>query len=146
LKGILKWPLIVAAVVVVLRVITERAGAPGIVNNMLSVAVLHTLLAPLYFGFHIGKSSVQRPYRELIKLVVIYAVLTRAMILPTYWLARVFEWPEPRFFGLWGPEVSPFVGFIAVPFLTAASWVVGSLVVGGVIGSIVIAVTRKTTH
>ena len=45
LKEILKWPLIVAAIVVILRVILERAGAPAAVSNMLSVAALTTVLA-----------------------------------------------------------------------------------------------------
>ena len=143
LKGILKWPLIVAAIVVVLRVITERAGAPAAVNSALSVVALHTIIAPLYFAVKIGASGVPRPYGLLMKLIGIYAVLTRAMILPVYWLARIFAWPEPRFFGLAGPDVSPFVGFVAVPFLTAAFWIVASLVFGGLIGSITLAIARK---
>ena len=143
LKGILKWPLIVAAAVVVLRVVVERAGAPAVVSNMLSVAALHTLLGPLYFAVQTGLSSVQSPYRLLIKLTGIYAVLTRAMIIPTYWLARIFEWPESRFAGLAGPDVTPFVGFIALPFLTAAFWIVISLVVGGAIGTVVLAIVRR---
>jgi hypothetical protein len=143
LKGILKWPLVVAAVVVVLRVVVERAGAPAVVSNMLSVAALHTLLGPLYFAVQIDLSSMQNPYRSLIKLIGIYAVLTRAMIIPTYWLARIFKWPEARFAGLAGPDVTPFVGFIALPFLTAAFWIVASLIVGGAIGAGVLAGVRK---
>jgi hypothetical protein len=45
-KGILKWPLIIAAVVVVLRVVVEQAGAPGVVANVLSVVALHYLYWP----------------------------------------------------------------------------------------------------
>src|SRR5262249_17047891 len=120
LQGILKWPLIVAAVVVISRVLVERAGAPGVVSNMLSVAALHTLIVPLYLAGRIGRSNDPRPYFTLIKLIAIYAICTRAMVLPTYWAARIFNWPEPRFAGLAGPDVTPFVGFIAVPFLTAA--------------------------
>src|SRR4030095_7794346 len=132
LKGILKWPLIVAAVVVVLRVIAERAGAPAIVSSSLSVVALHTLIGPLYFAVQIGLSGAPHPYGLLMKLIGIYVVLTRAMILPTYWLARIFQWPEPRFAGLAGTDVSPFVGFIRVPVLTAAFWIVASLVFGGI--------------
>jgi amino acid transporter len=143
LQGILKWPLIIAAVVVVLRVVMERAGAPVTVSNLLSVVALHTLLVPLYFAIRIGRSGVQRPYWMLIKLVAIYVVLTRAMIILTYWLARIYEWKEPRFAGLTGPGVTPFTGFIAIPFLTAALWISASLVVGGMIGTIVVAVLRS---
>jgi len=143
LKGILRWPLIVAAIVVVLRVVTERAGLPDTVNNLLSVAVLHTLLVPLYFAIRIGNNGVSRPYATLFKLVAVYAVLTRLMIIPTYWLARVYEWTQPRFAGTWGPDVNPFVGYVGVPFVTAAFWIVASIVIGGAIGSIVIAFSRR---
>jgi hypothetical protein len=143
LRGILKWPLIIAAAVVVLRVITERAGAPNAVNNALSIAVLHTLLGPLFFAVQIGRSSIQRPFMTLIKLVALYAVITRAMLLPVYWLARIYEWPESRFFGLSGPDVTPLTGFVVIPFLTAAFWIVASIVIGGAIGAIVLAGMRS---
>ena len=146
LKGILKWPLIVAAVVVVLRVIVERAGAPSAVSNMLSIVALHTLLGPIYFGIRIGRANEPRPYLTLMKFVAIYALATRAMVLPTYWLARIFEWPESRFYGLWGPGVTPFVGFIAVPFATAAFWIGASLVIGGAIGAATLAIVRSTSR
>jgi hypothetical protein len=143
LRGILKWPLIIAAMIVVLRVVVERAGAPVTVSNMLSVVALHLLIGPLYFAIRIGRSRVERPYWMLIKLVAIYVVLTRSMIILTYWLARIFEWQEPRFGGLFGPGVTPFTGFIAIPFLTAGMWIAASLVVGGAIGTIVVAVLRS---
>src|SRR6266436_1243193 len=69
LKEILKWPLIVAAIVVVLRVIVERAGAPAAVSNMLSVAALTTVLGPLYFALQIGLAGKPRPHRMLIQLI-----------------------------------------------------------------------------
>jgi len=143
LKGILKWPLIVAAVVVVLRVIVERAGAPSIVSNLLSIAALHTVIAPIYFGFRLGRSKEPRPFLALVKLIAVYAAATRAMVLPTYWLARIFEWPESRFYGLWGPDVTPFMGFIAVPFATAAFWIGASIVIGGAIGAVTLAIVRS---
>jgi hypothetical protein len=66
------------------------------------------------------------------------------MLLPVYWLARIYEWPQPRFDGLYGPDVSPFVGFVVVPLLTAAFWIVASTVVGGGLGSLIIALMRRT--
>jgi hypothetical protein len=143
LKGILKWPLIIAALVVVLRIVVERGGGPGWLASSLSIVALHTLLAPIYFASRISKSAVERPYASLFKLILIYALLTRAMLIPVYWLARIYEWPEPRFYGLFGPEIGPVTGFIAVPFLTAAFWIVTSIVVGGGIGSAVLAVLRS---
>src|SRR5215831_6301907 len=111
MKEILRWPLIIAAVVVVLRVVAERAGAPLALSNLLSVVVLHTVLAPLYFAVAIAKKGMPRPYLTLFMVIAIYVVLARIMVLPTYWLARIYEWNDPRFAGLWGPGVSPFYGF-----------------------------------
>jgi hypothetical protein len=142
-KGILKWPLIIAAVVVVLRVVVEQAGAPNIVANALSVVALHFFIGPVYFAIRIAKSGIARPYTTLFKLITLYVVLTRAMVLPTYWLARVYEWPQPRFYGLAGPDVTPFTGYIAIPFATAAFWIVASVIFGGVLGSIIIAITNR---
>ncbi len=146
MKGILKWPLIVTGVVVVLRVIVEQAGAPAAVSNMLSVAALTTALGPLYFALQIGLARKPHPYLMLIQLTFIYAVCARAMVLPTYWAARMFNWTEARFAGVGAPN--PFVGFIALPLLTAAFWVAASMVTGTAIGSITLAVVRsrmKTT-
>jgi hypothetical protein len=142
LKGILKWPLIVAAVVVVLRVVVERIGLPDSIANVLSVVALHTLIGPLYFAIRIAMNAVPRPYATLFKLIALYVLWTRAMILPVYWLARIFEWTQARFDGLWGPGVSAFRGYIGVPFVTAAIWIVASLVIGGLLGSIVVAIGR----
>jgi hypothetical protein len=142
LKGILKWPLIVAAVVVVLRVVVERAGWPDSIAYVLSVVVLHTLIAPLYFAIRIARDVVPRPYATLFKLIALYVLWTRAMILPIYWLARIFEWTQARFEGLSGPGISAFRGYVGVPLVTAAIWIVASLVIGGLLGSIVVAIGR----
>jgi hypothetical protein len=138
LKGILKWPLVLAAIVVILRVIAERAGAPAIVSNLLSVAALHTLIVPIYLAVRLANGGVERPYWNLFKLILIYVVATRAMILPTYWLARIFRWPENRFAGL--SDSPPFEGFIGIPLVTAGIWIVASLVVGGIVGSVILAI------
>jgi hypothetical protein len=145
-KGILKWPLIIAAVVVVLRVVVEQAGAPGVVANVLSVVALHFFIGPVYFAIRIAKSGIPRPYTTLFKLITLYVVLTRAMVLPTYWLARVYEWPQPRFYGLAGPDVTPFTGYIAIPFMTAAFWIVASVIFGGVLGSVIIAIMNRAVR
>lgn len=145
MKGILKWPLIIAAVVVVLRVVVEQSGTPDAIANLLSVVALHFLIVPVYLAIRIGKSEVSRPYATLLKLVALYVVLTRAMVLPTYWLARIYEWPQPRFAGLAGTDVTPFTGYIAVPFLTAAFWIVASIIFGGIVGAIIIRFVGKPT-
>lgn len=143
MKGLLKWPLILGAVVVVLRVLVEQSGAPDSVANLLSVVALHFLIGPVYFATRIAKSGVSRPYATLFKLVTLYVVLTRAMVLPTYWLARIYEWPQQRFDGLAGPDVTLFTGYITIPFVTAAFWIIASVIFGGILGSIIIAITRR---
>jgi hypothetical protein len=140
LKGILKWPLIVATVVLVLRIVVERAGGPERVSNLLSVVALHTVLAPVYFAIRIGNSGVPRPYATLFRSILMYVLATRAMLLVVYWLARIFKWQENRFSGL--SDSTPFIGFIAIPFATAAFWIAASLAVGGAIGSAILAMMK----
>ena len=48
----LKWPLIVAAILVVLRIVLEQLGAPDSINNLLGVAWLH-FLVPFYLAYQI---------------------------------------------------------------------------------------------
>jgi hypothetical protein len=149
LKGILKWPLIIAAVVVVLRVLVERFGdLTGLtsvdlagVSNALSVVVLHTFLVPIYIAVRLGGNRVDRPYKTLFKLILIYAVATRAMLLPVYWLARVYQWPESRFYGL--ADSNPLIGWVALPVGTAVFWIVMSLILGGAIGSATLAIVNS---
>ena len=74
MKEILKWPLIIAAAVVVLRVVVERAGAPDSVANYLSVVALHFVIAPVYFSIRIAWSGASRPYSTLFKLIAWYVV------------------------------------------------------------------------
>ncbi len=142
-KETLKWPLIAAAIVVVVRVITERAGALSAVNNMLSIAALTTVLAPIYFALQIGEAGTPRPHRMLLELVFIYAVCARTMVLPTYWAARIFHWHERRFAGL--SDSNAFLGFVALPLVTAAFWVFTSVVSGSLIGGIVLKIMRPRT-
>jgi hypothetical protein len=140
-KQILKWPLIIAAAVVVLRVIVERAGASDAVANILSVVALHFLIGPVYFAIRVGMSAESRPYFILFKLIALYVVLTRIMILPTYWLARIYGWPQGRFGGV--ASGSPFMGFFVIPFATAAFWIVASVIFGSVVGFFIIAIMRR---
>ena len=141
-KDVLKWPLVVAAIVIVARVIVERAGAPENVSNLFSAVALHLLIVPLYFAIRIGTSSMPRPYLMQLKLVTLFVVLTRAMIIPVYWLAHILDWQQQRFGGL-APGVSPFTAYVVIPFGTAGFWIVASIVVGTVLGSIVIALMSR---
>ena len=84
MKGILKWPLIIAAIFVIARVILEQAGAPGGITSLVSVVVLYVLVFPLYFAIRIANSDQSRPYRLQLRLTALDAVLCRSMVIPTY--------------------------------------------------------------
>lgn len=143
----LKGPLILAAILVVGRVAAEQSGAPDSINNLISVVALYLLLAPLYFAFKIAGTNQPHPYKTLLKTVALFAALARAMVIPTYWLAYIYHWPQARFSvsngGVVGPDVGLMRAIVVVPLLAAALWILASLVVGGGIGSIVIAIKRK---
>jgi hypothetical protein len=138
---LLKWPLVVAVIVVVGRVLSEQAGVPDSINNLLSAVVLHAVIAPVYLAIRIATGGISKPYLAQFALTGIYVVLVRALLIPTYWLARVYKWPQPRFYGL--ADASPFIGYVALPFGTAAFWIVASLIFGGLLGSLIIAVMRR---
>lgn len=148
MKGMLKWPLIIAVIVVVLRVVLEQAGAPGFLTNVVSLVVLYLVICPLYFAFTIADSGVARPYVSLLKVTALYTALARAMVIPTYWLAYTYQWSAPRFTvaqgGVVGPNVTPIYGYVLIPLGAALVWIVASLVTGGGLGSIVIALKRKS--
>src|SRR5881296_1295086 len=113
---------------------------------MLSVAALTTVLGPLYFALQTGLARKPHPYLMLIQLIFIYALCARAMVLPTYWPPRMFNSTESRFASVNAPN--PLVGFIALPLITAAFWIVVSMVTGNAIGFISLAIVRsrmKTT-
>jgi hypothetical protein len=147
-KTMLKWPLIIAAVLVIARVVSEQAGAPDTFNNLLSVAVFYVILAPLYFAVRIARADIPHPYSTQLKAVALFAALARAMVIPTYWLAYILRWPQARFStaqgGVVGPGVTPIQAFVIIPLLAAAVWIIASVVIGGGIGSVVIAVKRKS--
>jgi hypothetical protein len=148
MKGMLKWPLIIAAILVVGRVIVEQAGGPDWFANLLSVVVLYVFIGPLYFAFRIANSGIERPYRTLLKKTALFTALARSMVIPTYWLAYHFQWTAPRFSlpqgGNVGPNISPIVGYVLIPFGAAIVWILISLVVGGGLGSLVIKLKRRT--
>lgn len=147
MKCMLKMPLIVAAVVVVLRVVLEQAGVSDSINNVASAAALYLIIFPVYFAVRIAGSDIAKPFRTLMKNVAIYSAAVRLMIVPTYWLAYIYQWPAPRFAisngGVVGPDVTPLQAFVLTPLLAVVAWVVFSLVIGGGIGSAIIALKRR---
>lgn len=151
MKGLLKWPLIIAAIVVVARVVAERASAPGWFSNALSVAVFCLLIAPIYFAIRLSAPGVKRPYLTLLGAVAINVAVVRLLVIPTYWLAYVYQWPDNRFSvtqgaGVVGEGVTPLMGYFVIPFRTAAAWIVGTVVFGSAFGAVIIAARRYASR
>jgi len=149
LKGMLKWPLIIAGIAVVLRVALEQLQAPAYVTNLISVVILYLVIFPIYFAVRIARSGVEHPYRQQLKSTTLYAALARSLVIPTYWLAYIYQWQVPRFLvtqgGVVGPGVTPLRAFVLVPLVAGIAWVIGAFVIGGTLGTIVIAVMRRKT-
>ena len=95
-KGMMKVPLIIAAVVVVLRVVLEQLGSPESVNQIFGVAWLY-FIVPFCFAIRISRSGESKPYRALFKNLLLYVTYTRLMVMPTYWLAYALQWTSTRF-------------------------------------------------
>jgi hypothetical protein len=142
----MKWPLIIAAVLVVLRVVLEQLGAPESVNNIFGVAWLY-FIVPFYFAFRISATGEPKPYRALLKNLFLFSLYTRLMIMPTYWLAYAFKWTAPRFGlqmgGVVGDGVSPFQGYVWVPLRNAIFWIVLATLLGMILGGVTLLIRRR---
>ncbi|NUO82640.1 hypothetical protein HUU05_21420 [candidate division KSB1 bacterium] len=146
MKGLMKWPLIIAAILVVLRVTSEQMGAPEAVNKIFGVTWLF-FLVPFYFAFKIAATNDAHPYKTLFLKMAIFAALVRAMIIPTYWLAYRFNWSAQRFSaeegGVVGDAISPLSGYLLIPLSALIAWVIAGTLIGGGLGSLVIAWKRR---
>ena len=103
-------------------------------------------ICPVYFAIRLGASGVKRPYLSLLKAIAIYAALARAMVIPTYWLAYLYQWPEGRFStnqgGVVGEGVTPLYAYLLIPLGAGLVWIVASVIIGGAVGSFFIAARR----
>lgn len=146
MRDLLKIPLIIAAVIVVVRIALEEMGAPGVVNNIFGVNWLY-LLVPIYFAVRIAGSGLARPYMELLKVVFVFALLTRLMVSVTYSLAYVFKWSAFRFSvaggGVVGEGVTPLSGMLLTPLTSLAIGTVAGVIIGMIIGSITLAIALR---
>lgn len=145
-RGMMKWPLIIAAVLVVLRTVLEQAGAPDNVNNVFGVAWLY-FVVPCYFAFRISAGSQANPFKTLLKKLLVYTTYTRLMIMPTYWLAYLLHWKASRFGlqmgGVVGEGVDPLSGYLLIPGRNALIWILAATVVGMVLGSVTLLIRRR---
>lgn len=125
LKGL--W--ILAAVVIVVRIVLEEAGVAEGLHNVLGVTWL-LLLVPIYLGV---KSS--GDIKGAAKSSVVFLIGVRFMVMLTYMLAWVAGFSAPRFSvaggGVVGQE-SALWGLLLTPLTNFA----GTVVVGGLIAAL----------
>jgi hypothetical protein len=141
---IMRLGLVVAIAIIVVRIALEQAGVPDSINNVFGVAWLYFIL-PVLFALGIRARKSARPYLNLLKEIVLFALCTRAMVAITYMLAYAFQWQSPRFIypaGTVGKDVSLWNGIVYIPARNLLIWVVIATVVGMITGSITLLIKR----
>ena len=144
--GLMKAGVLVAACIIVVRIILEQFGAPESVNNIFGVAWLY-LVFPVLFALRIAASGEPGPFKTLFKTLLLFGVYTRLMVMASYMLAFLFKWQAPRFSlkmgGNVGPDVSALQGLLVIPVRNALIWIVMATVLGMIIGGIILFRKRK---
>ena len=144
--GLMKAGVLVAACIIVARIILEQFGAPESVNNIFGVAWLY-LVFPVLFALRIAASGEPGPFKALFKTLLLFGVYTRLMVMASYMLAFLFKWQAPRFSlkmgGNVGPDVSALQGLLVIPVRNALIWIVMATVLGMIIGGIILFRKRK---
>jgi len=145
--GLMKAGLLVAACIIVVRIILEQLGSPEWVNNIFGVAWLY-LLFPFLFALRIAASGEPGPFKRLFTTLMLFTVYTRIMVMVTYMMAYLLKWQAPRFSmkmgGNVGPDVGAFQGLVFIPVRNALIWIVMATALGMILGGIVLFVKRKS--
>ncbi|HTY63836.1 MAG TPA: hypothetical protein VMG30_16430 [Acidobacteriota bacterium] len=142
---IIRWGVILAAVILVVRIVLEQAGAPEKVCFFFGVAWLYFVF-PVLFALAIRARNAVHPFKSLLKDLVLFALYTRAMVMVTYMLAYIFRWKPHRFAypgGNVGENVGVWTGLLLIPVRNVFIWVVMATILGTIIGSITLLLKRK---
>ena len=146
IKSLIKVPLIIAAIIIVARIILEQAGAPPWLNQVFGVTWLY-LFIPFYFAVKIAKSREAKHFITLVKTLAVFVLLSRILVALTYMAAFAFSWSAPRFLvengGVVGEGVMPVEGYLLIPFQNLVLTTLATTVIGTILGGIVLAVMRK---
>ncbi|MCA9735901.1 hypothetical protein KC799_27430 [candidate division KSB1 bacterium] len=145
-NSMMKIPLIVAAAVIIIRIILEHVGSPEAVNAVFGVAWLYFII-PVLFALQISKSGDSSPYKSLFISLLLFAVYTRLMVFVTYMLAWWQQWQAPRFSlaqgGVVGEDVSAMQGLFIIPLRNAVFWIIFATLIGMLVGWITILIHKK---
>ncbi|MBN1567146.1 MAG: hypothetical protein JXA73_04830 [Acidobacteria bacterium] len=143
---VMRWGLIFAALVLVVRIVLEQAGAPEKVNLIFGVAWLYFIL-PALFALGIRARNDVHLFKSLLKDVVLFALCTRVMVMITCMLAYIFRWEQSHYYpgGNVGENVGAWTGLVIIPVRNLVIWVVMATIVGMIVGSITLLLKRKQT-
>ena len=145
-KSLIKTPLIIAAILIVARIILEHAGAPHWLNQVFGVTWLY-LLIPFYFAVKIANSGEAKPFVTLVKTLAGFVFLSRVLVALTYMAAFALSWSAPRFLlengGVVGEGVTPVEGYLLIPLQNLVLTTLSITMVGAILGGIAIPVMRK---
>jgi hypothetical protein len=145
-RSLMKTGIILAAVIIVVRIILEQLGAPNAVNTIFGVAWLYFIF-PVLFALRIASGGEAGGFKKLVQDLLVFALSTRLMVAVTYVLAYFLQWPAPRFSaaagGTVGPEITPVAGILAIPAVNALIWIIASTLIGMIIGGATLWIKRK---
>jgi len=145
-RSLMRTGLVLAAVIIIVRIILEQLGAPNAINTVFGVAWLYFVF-PVLFALPIAAGGEAGGFKKLIKNLLLFALGTRLMVAVTYVLAYFFQWQAPRFSadggGNVGPNVTPLAGILAIPAINALIWVVFATLIGMIIGGITLKIKKK---
>jgi hypothetical protein len=142
---LIRWGLILAAAIIVVRILLEQADAPEKVCFFFGVAWLYFIM-PVLFALAIRARNAASPFKSLLKDIVLFVFCTRVMVMITYMLAYIFRWKPSRFAypgGNVGENVSVWTGLIFIPLRNVLIWVVMATILGMIIGSVALLLKRK---
>ncbi len=146
LGTVMKNFLIIAAVIIVIRLVLEFSGAPGWLNTVFGVAWLY-FIVPVFFAREIVASGDATPMKTLAVSLFFYALYTRLMVAVTYMMAYAFSWQTPRFLlengGNVGDGVTPLDGYLIIPARNILVWVVAAVLIGMLIGWVTTLIAGK---
>ena len=139
---LMKVGVVIAAFIIVVRIVLEQLGAPESINNVFGVAWLYFIF-PILFALRIQEAGEPSPFKSLVWNMVLFGIYTRLMVMITYMIAYTLRWQAPRFRGNVGENVGFLMGFLVIPLRNAIIWVVIVTLLAVLIGGITLRLKKK---
>lgn len=142
LSNLVKLPILVAAGVIVIRIVLEFANTPNGLTQIFGVAWLD-ILVPIYLALKIADSGMEKPFLSTIKAMLLYAIPARLMVAITYILAYAFDWTLSRFTIVIGSNATPLQGYLTIPATGFAFGIVSALIGAIVFGGLTLLIKQR---